>query len=90
MGWSSIKVVGYSILSLASAYVDKSADLTSQTAGSLGAVRDISHISRILPSSSNNVVRQMMMEKFDGRGTRCILCIFWLCSAPTHPPILPD
>ena len=62
MGWSSIKVVGYSIFSLASAHVDRNADLTSQTAESLGAARDISHVSKILSSPTDNVVRQIMME----------------------------
>jgi hypothetical protein len=90
VGWSSIKVVGYSILSLASAYVVKSADLTSHTASSLGMARDISYISKILSSSSDNVVRPTMMKKFDGRHTRCILCMFWLCSGPTHLLIPPD
>jgi hypothetical protein len=39
VGWSSIKVMGYSISSLASAYVDRNADLTSQTVGGLEAAR---------------------------------------------------
>ena len=75
MGWSPIKVVGYSIFSLASAHADKSADLTSQTAGSLGAARDISHVSKVLSSSRDNFVRPMKMKEFDGSGTRCIFCM---------------
>jgi hypothetical protein len=42
LGWSSNKVVNYFVFSLASAYVDRNADPTSQNANGLGvAAKDV-------------------------------------------------
>jgi hypothetical protein len=48
LGWSSNKVGNYTVSSLASAYVDRNADLTSQTANGLEvAAKDVDMFSNL-------------------------------------------